>query len=382
MDAFALALDNIREDFFTFEEFPFVAENKFPQFSFERINPFSLKAKEIEALILEIPRLNDMQRLNEVTNTLCQRRSKRVMRLFTSLFQYNHENDGMRYAARKIQEICNHSNGDHQNLIARFGGEEDIISALVEAAAEKNELESFFKQYWIMGTSPLATAVSLEYFARAQKIGLLKNMDILAGLIEREDNGRIKRVLDHYLNTLNLVEYSDIVNLTVLAKLGEPYISEHWADYSAETREKFAKWSFLYRLREHSRDQEYKFNILARYLDHIKTNYFMESEKVLIIDFGPVIVADVRDGDGFLYERSYFEKEIRAMSAGDEDEGITPIFLRPFVEIMTARKFMLSTDDAPCIRLNFEGINRYYIEELFDIKLELEPDMREMRRRG
>ena len=37
---------------------------------------------------------------------------------------------------------------------------------------------------------------------------------------------------------------------------------------------------------------------------------------------------------------------------------------------------MLSTKDAPCIKLTFEGIHYYYVVEVMDIKIGYEPDMR------
>lgn len=51
-------------------------------------------------------------------------------------------------------------------------------------------------------------------------------------------------------------------------------------------------------------------------------------------------------------------------------------FLKKNWGILTAREYMLSTEDAPCIKFTFRGIHRYYIQEILDIKLNLEPDMR------
>lgn len=387
------ALSIIRERLFTFDEFPFVERARLPQGILPKIRSFkedgfdarvgSLKSGELEALIFEAVEAEDLEDIDLACTVLCRRSSPRIIRLMVSLFQYRYKEAGMKALVNKLKEVCSQGFSREEGFINRFGAEENVALALSDAIKEEgNQIEEFFKEYGINKASPLAKETIIEYFASCEKMGFLLNSDMLTALIEEAEAEEVQKVIDYYLNSLTLIEYIDKVNIAIFKKLGDPYISVSWDYYRGEVKEKFGRWSFLWRLKEHCRGRQDKFSILVVYLEHIRTNYRMDEADALIVDFGHLVLADLKDGDGFFYEKALFEREMKEMEASKEEEDgpiALPTFMRPYTEILTVRKFMLSEEDAPCIRVSFDGINRFYVGEFLDIKLGIEPDMRRLR---
>lgn len=389
MSNFVETIEGIRERFFTFEEFPFVKKSYFPKNGLRNvmlagegnleIYAASLKGRDVEGLLRELVCSKHEEEIRQAARVLCLRRSKRIVRLTGILFQYHYNAEGIKFLVRELLACSGEDLIEKESFLRRFGSSEDPLKALADAIeGEGNDVDALFRKYGIVTDSALAMEACFDYFGRCVKIGCLLNTSVLLRLIEDSSKERLGKIINHYLSTLTLLEYSDNVNAAILSKIGDPYISPDWAPYDRQIREKFSRWSYLRRLKEHCQNQPEKFGVLVEYLNQVKTNYIIPKAEALIIDFGEMILADVKDRDTFLYEKSFFERE---MELWEMEEGMLPIFVRGNADILTARMFMLSEDDAPCIRLSYGGIHRYYADEVLNIKTGLEPDMRAMRLR-
>jgi hypothetical protein len=69
-------------------------------------------------------------------------------------------------------------------------------------------------------------------------------------------------------------------------------------------------------------------------------------------------------------------KELYVEDMDNSPEPYQPTFLRMDKKNLTARDFMIEEIEEPCIKLSYEGIDVLYINEMLDIKMGLEPDMR------
>ena len=61
---------------------------------------------------------------------------------------------------------------------------------------------------------------------------------------------------------------------------------------------------------------------------------------------------------------------------GERPEPYLPTFLRMDRRNSTARDFIIEEIEEPCVKLSYEGIDILYINEMMDIKIGLEPDLR------
>ena len=197
-------------------------------------------------------------------------------------------------------------------------------------------------------------------------------------------------LIQNYLSALKLHEYNDVINLEILCKLGKPNASPEWDFYPYDLRLKFTKWHFIHRLRVHSRVHPKKFAILSRYVDQVINSFEIKDEDLMVIDFGDIVLADVTGNPfSFFYEKEVFEKEMKdwkesreaseewdAYSDTESPEVLIPTFLRSDKKNLTARDFIIEEVEEPCVKLSYEGIDVLYIDEMLDIKMGLEPDMR------
>lgn len=386
MSGFKEAVNNIKERYFLFEEFPLTARDKFPKDCLKKAMAveedkiedyaFRLKNKELEGLLLDVVPLKDKDEINRAVKIICLRRSQRIAKLISFLTQYHYDSSAVNILCKEMTLACNETQIKQGSFLWKFGKVNNKIAALEEAILEEgHDMDAVCKKYGISEKSPFAMVGFLTYFGKCDKTAFLINYKRMILLIQTFSVKAVNKMLSNYLNALSLIEYSDEVNMAIADKLGQPYVSADWKPFPTELRDKFAQWSYMYRLKIHCQGQPEKSRILVKYFEQVRTNYEIQEEQVLIMDFGWIILADVKgSSESYLYDKNLFNKE---MNAWKNDEYALPAFIKERREILTARQFMLSTDDAPCIKICYEDIHYYYIPEVLDIKMGLEPDMRE-----
>lgn len=385
MSGFNEAITSIKERFFTFEEFPLVERGRFPRNCIKRamtIDEYKVAAyalaltgKEVEALMLELTTSVDLAEIKRAVNIVCLRSSRRIIKLTTMLCQYNYDAQGVKLLCSEIVDADSNGNIPRESFLGKFGKAEDKIAVFTEAVLEEGQdIHAVYLKYGILEESPMAMEGSYSFFGTCEKTAFLMNCRLMIKLMEQYSKVKLTSILTNYLESLSVAEYNDNINLVILDKLGEPYVSPDWEAYDSHLWDKFAQWNYLYKLKLHCKDRPEKFHVLVKYYGQVRTNYTICDDSVLITDFGWLIMADEKEcEDGYLYDRSFFEKE---MAEWKSDPERVPTFLKKNWGILTAREYMLSTEDAPCIKFTFRGIHRYYIQEILDIKLNLEPDMR------
>jgi len=388
MSSFHEAMGYIKAHLFTFEEFPLIERERFPRDCLKRamdagearVDDYaaSLKARELEGLLLDLVSAEDTDEINRAVRIIRLRISGRIIKLASILCQYHYDAPGIKLLCKEMANTIKAVNGDQVSFLGKFGSEEDKITALSKAVNEEGQdIDAVYKKYDISERSPMALEGYLDFLSNCDKTGCLINYKRIIILINNLSITDLTGTITNYLSSLALIENQDSVNSAILEKLGDPYISPYWQTYSTELRVKFAQWSYLYRLKSHCKGQEKKFELLVKYFNHVKTNYILTEEEVLITDFGLILVADVKgSAESYLYDKRLFDNEMAAWRQNSES---LPAFLKRRANIPSDRDFMLSTVDAPCIKLSYQGIQRYYFDEVLDIKIGLEPDMRKYR---
>jgi len=334
-----------------------------------------LKSRELEGLLLDLNSTKNMDEINRAVKIITLRNSQRIIKLISILSQYYYDSLSLNILCKRITENCTKKQLKENSYLHKIGMKDNKIVAFMQAISQEGQdMTVTCEKYGVSEKSPLAMEGFLAYFNKCDKTAFLINYKKMIILIEELPIQKIFEMLANYLNVFNLIEYIESVNLAILDKLEQPYVSVEWKPFSVELREKFAHWSYLYRLKIHCEENPEKLNALIKYFEYVRTSYEINEGEILIIDFGWVVLANVKGSmDSYLYDKRLFEKE---MSQWEQDIEIVPSFLDGIKDIMTARHFMLTEDDSRCIKLTLEDIHYYYAQEVLDIKLGLEPDMR------
>jgi hypothetical protein len=249
------------------------------------------------------------------------------------------------------------------------------VEAVREAIEEMRwNITECFKVYAIHAKSAFAEKCVLSYLNTANRAGLLLNRSWIVKTLENQLAVESKILVENYLSTFGLAEYHDGINLAILNKFGRPYDSPDWEAYPAELKKRFSEWCFLHQLKLHTIKIPKKYSVLSKYADRVKTSDAVKEENLFIIDFGEIVIADIYDRPySFFYQKEMFEREMAAWQA---DETALPAFIRIDKRNLTARDFIIEEVEEPCVKLSYEGIDVLYIQEMVDIKMGIEPDMR------
>ena len=381
------ALQNLSTRFFTLEEFPFLDRGFLPcgilaealQRDRSDLNHYALglNGKQLEGLLFDLKEAKEQEEIQRAVQILKVRVSSRLIRLLTILYQYNDSSRGLNEGLREICVMLTQSGArvPEDAFIRRFGDVDDKVKAVKEAIEEMRwNITECLKVYAIHEKSAFAVKCVLSYLNTANRAGLLLNRFWILRTLENLPAAELKKLIENYLKTYKLTEYHDGINLEILHKLGRPYDSPDWEAYPAELKKKFSEWCFLHQLKLHTMKVPKKYSILSKYVDRVKTSYTVKDENLLVIDFGEIVIADIYDRPySFFYQKEIYEQEMAAWQADEEN---LPTFIRIDKMNPTARDFIIVEAEEPCVKLSYEGIDILYIQEMLDIKMGIEPDIR------
>ena len=336
MSYFTETIDRLKAKFYTYDEFPLLDRQMLPADSLKKalavkesdveFYAANLRGKELEGILLDLVASEDDAEIQRALKIICQRISKRIIKLTSKLVQYHYQSYGIDKLRKEVFSSCDIKKFPDEHFLNTFGSTEDIVNTLTQILLKKNtNIQEIFSYYDIYEKSPLAYASSFMFFKRCDKIGFLQNYDYLASFLELFQPKRTMPIVAHYLNNMTLIEYDDRINNIIAKKFGQPYTSVEWEPFSNDLRDKFAQWNYLQRLKLHCENNPKKFQILLQYLPEVRTNYEIDEINALVIDFGALVIVDISDRpDAFLYEKTLFETEMRTWK---NDEGSLPTFL-------------------------------------------------------
>ena len=379
-------IQQISQRFYTVEEFPFLSADRFSVDLIDFLDTLkvteiegyadSLSAAQLDTLLYHFSKIETKELLEKATSVVCHRLTKRLVKLFFSLYQHRFDSPAIVHLASAIAVEAQRKGIDSPQV--------DYLSGFANALdpfAEINghvqtvcrELESFFRIYGIRNDSRLAFRIRRECFLAADSDSFLHNARQLVYHIDHSPVEELSGIITQYLSQVSIMDFHEGVNLSILSIMGEPKASLDWAPYPLELRTKFAQWVFLHRLKIHSFEYPQKYRVLSKYFDRIVESYHLEGDATLIIDFGDIVVADVKEKPySYFYKRKEFDKEM----ARWRDEELPPAFVRMDRDQTTARDYIIEEIEGNCLQLRYEGVDFLYIEELMDIKMGLEPEFR------
>lgn len=379
-------IDQIAQRFYTVEEFPFLSADRFSLDLFEPLHTLegpaletyadSLSAAQLDSLLFHFSEIKSKELRDAATFVIRHRLTKRLVKLFFSLYQHQFDSPAIVHLASVIAEEAQRRGMDSPqvNYLSGFANAEDPFGEInCHVKSVCRELESFFRIYGIRKNSRLAFRIRRECFLVADSDSFLHNARQLAYHIDHTPVEELSGIIARYLSEVSMMDFHEGVNLSILTFMGEPRASLNWTPYPLELRTKFAQWVFLHRLKLHSFEYPQKYRVLSKYFDRIVESYHVEEDGALIIDFGDIVVADVKEKPySYFYKRKEFDKDM----ARWKEEELPPAFVRMDRDQTTARDYIIEEKEGNCLQLRYEGVDFLYIEELMDIKMGLEPEFR------
>ena len=396
-------LNGLKDRFYTLEEFPLIKREVLPQGILSKAMEvpeneiesfaFRLKGKELEGLLLDLRDTAGDREILRACEILNHRVTLRILKLLTILFQYNYTSPGLSAALNRLAERI-HARDKYtceEAFVRHLGQVEDKFSALCPIIEEHGgEISKAFWTLNINGKSPFACEAAFRYLTDPSGGGYTANLKWMVRTIECKTAEELQPLVTNYLSAFTAAEYHDGINLAILKKLGQPNISPDWAVYEKPLRDKFTQWYFLSRLKIHTISMPKKYKVLSKYFKQVHSSFEMAEENLMVIDFGDIVIADIADrAYSFFYEKDVFEKEMEAWEKSRQETATLsdeeafekpapylPTFLRIEKRNYTARDFIIEEIEEPCVKLSYEGIDVLYINEMMDIKIGLEPDLR------
>lgn len=387
MEALEQSLESISERLYTYSEFPLINREILPktiipeilQLGKAELDNYAIRlaGKFLDGLLYDLIDCQDQKAIDRANIILRLRFSPRLVKLTGRLFQYNFHSMGLKQACKALTE-----EGNRRGLLPveglfvfRFASQDDVKEALIQAADEEGrDLSHLCKSYYIDPDSPLARKSFFSYLVRGGKKELLTNKDWLLFYLETEDLDTLIPLIRNYLSSLTLAEYSRRINLKITERMGDPYESVDWETFTRQERQSFAQWNFLYKLKVHSQKHPQKYKILSRYYDNIRSCKISEDGRVLIIDFGDIVILDPKDRlVSYFCNKEFF---LRSLDNSDGDSELLLSMIDKKGPTISARDFIIEKREEKCIKLSYEGIDSLYINGMLDIKMGLEPDMR------
>ena len=381
------AIQDISSRFYTVQEFPLLKRDRLPAGVLKRISNVKsenvelhasrLRGLELDSLLFDLRDNPSQQELDAGLRVLRLRFSPRLLKLISILYQYNIDSDALKQACRILSLEADERNSHPQEgkFLWKFANADDIFTALRSAAdQEGGNVSQCCTRWGLDPASPLARKSFFQYLSDADQRALFINESWIVSFIEKEAMDDITALIKNYLGSFDLLEYQDSVCLAIWNRLGDPYESPDWVAYTKEQRDLMAQWNFLYLLKTHTLNYPEKFEILSKYNNRIRSCKKLPEHHLLSIDFGEIVVVDVEDQpSSFFYQKQKYEEEMRRWA---ENEAAIPVFLRTDRKLTTARDFMIEKKEESYMKLSYIGVDRFYIQELMDIKMGIEPDMR------
>ena len=384
-------LKDIKERFFTVEEFPHLPRERLPQGVLTQgtglsgkqlINyALSLKSHELEGLLLDMCEETSSSAIKTGIIIISTRATNRIVKLFNQLWQYNYHKPGIQALAPVLGEAVQKNSWQNGKLLAILLTikHNDPVLTIAQAIKEcDSNISQFNKIFQIQNNSPLAREAYFYFLKNATEPVLKLNKIYLSQVIREVDLEKLVPLITNYLKLFDIDTYEQAVNLSIEKRLGQPYTSSNWGNYDEKLKKKFALWCFWFQLFKHFIHQPKKMKALSPYIGLIRsTEQIPEHPELLIIDFGDLIAVDIADKPYsiFYQDKSLFQKEM----ADWKKEGTPPQFLNRKIIPVTARDFIIESKEAPCIVMDYDSVNFFYIKEMLDIKMDLEPDMRDLK---
>ncbi len=392
-DKLKRSIEGLREKLFTIEEYPFLDRQRLPSGILELVLcadqadltkvAAGIKAHEMEALILDYRGIKKPEDRERIIKVLAMRFSERLFKLLMSIYQYDYEAQiwTSLWTAMIVEAKSRDLYPASGSYIFQFRNREDEFKEIELHINDHNkDMDEFFSAFHINNNSPLAEKIKVDYLISSDHEGLVKNSRHLLHIIQNMAASELFDIVSNYLKDFTQDDYMDGINLAILEKLGEPYLSPEWSIYSLEMRDSFAQWKFSYQLRLRSYNFPQKHELLIKYYKSVRNSYEIDNGRVMVIDFGEIIIADIIDKP---YSLFYYKREFELAMQDWQNPNIAkePAFIGHDKSTVSARDYIIEEKEEGCMQLSYEGVGVLYIKDLLDIKMGLEPDVRGRRKR-
>jgi len=380
------SIEALRGRFFVPSEFPFIDPGTLPQGALAIVRAANtpahaasrLSGRQLDALLLGYRAIEDAADQELVMRVIRKRFSGRIIRLIMALLQQDPHSVALCRLCSAMHEEADERDSylDSGRFIWTFETDGGMIPSIISWINEnRKDMEVFFTAFHIDQSAPLAEEIMYKYLPVCGRDGFETNRKYLKHIIEIMPAASLTELITNYLNAFELMQYPSGINQTIYEKLGDPYLSPEWEPYPMNLRDRFAQWKFIYLLKKRAVRYPAKFDVLSHYYKHIRNCRILEDSNIMVIDFGEVVVADLEDKPySYFYSKKVFDREMKEWD--DPDLQVAPTFARIDIKPVTARDYIIEAMEDDCIQLGYTGVSVLYIQELLDIKLGLEPDMR------
>ena len=260
-----------------------------------------------------------------------------------------------------------HSDEYEQTLVGRLKIiDEDIIKrSLNLLEAEQTNIKDFFRKYRIIKDSPFAKAFINDFFLQCNVDGYHRNAAVFIDLVEHLDS-QIYLLINHYLDTLDVLEYIDSINNLLVERYNMPGDNMFWNNIEEKLCAKFLEWSKIKALEKHIGHNRTKFIFWNKYHQTISKITYNEELEMVFIYLDKFIVVDFKKdkNKSYLYKKTAFNKSLNIFKnqRGLEKDQWP---LNPD-EIMTAKDAVLNDMDSNIYSLSYERVGKLYIQDILE----------------
>ncbi len=257
--------------------------------------------------------------------------------------------------------------------------------------AENIDIDTFSRKYALFSDGALAKKMSELFFLKSSKNGFTRNRDVFTGLLDDKDAPEAVPLLACYFEKLEVYEYFDELNYSLMRRFGEPGVSgekgkdDFWELLPKACSDKFSRWQDLKRIEYHFGKSSKDFILWVSYIDKMKKVDYHEHAGLLFMDFGPFVVVDSREGfleDGiegldvadkkisYLIDRKYFDHvcESHKPETAEHDGNLWWRIIAG--HMVDARELIIEDIKSEVYRVGYNKVQLLYLKEILRVKLE------------
>jgi hypothetical protein len=330
----------------------------------------SIRNSELELLLHAIKNTSSQDLSLRLRYILEKRAKVRLFDLNWLMLQEDYENEGL-LASMKILSIYMNKNfhGKFQaSLYSKLDNHDTGIlpQSLDLLYKEGMGITDFIKQYGIQPLSSFGCSLCARYFRKCDKQGFKEDCDLFQLYINNYNGSDIYPAVAYYLDTLQVSEYLDEINLQLLSRFSHPSSGNClWDNIIDSLKQKFNQWMRIKEIEKHFGGDQRKYAPWKQVYSYIDGVWREKEDNLLFIDLGEYVAVDMGLSceDAFLYRKSIFNVLYEQYIAGKES-GLKWSNLPEGV--VTARDAIILDTTSDSYKISYEGIGVLYIKELIE----------------
>lgn len=355
-------------------------------------NAGSIRNTSLELIFHALIQDIDSKQKNKLILLLSSRMKKRFFNYCWILLQGHYTNVNLIEAFTLLMEYMDTNYHEEYarslaGCIEKFDGNV-IENALDLFMKEQLPLDVLFKKYRVISESPFAIDIIRLYFTRCDRDGFQVNEKFFAGLIMDDDE--IYPMVNHYLESVEVLEYIDSINNIIMERFGLPGKEQHvfWDGIEKANQGRYHQWAKLKALQAYMGNRTEKYDLWKDYYHSIRKVEYIQELGMIVIHLPKYVVVDLEKDRAvsYLYKQNVFSYKLRQYKSGtasaaqdaeqtqdkqddkQDDKDSAKWIIDP-EEVVTLKDAMLNGVESDIYSMNYERISKLYIKDFLEDSL-------------